>query len=102
MNKVSLPSSRSNNSESSPAQTQFRQSMLLSEVIARMIDELGIMNRRTWSDHLSVTVASVSQWTTGKNVPRPDKLLAIVNRVRQSGLAEAREALEEFERLANR
>ena len=76
-------------------------SLTLTKFLVEMIDHCPIMNRSQWAAHLQITRAALSQWVSGKNVPRPDRLLAIIDFGRRSDSEDVRRLMAEFDSIAN-
>jgi hypothetical protein len=69
-------------------------------VLARLLDSTP-RSRREWSALLGITPAAISAWTTGKNLPRPEMLLAVLRIVKSEVGAGAR-VLKDFDSVASK
>jgi hypothetical protein len=73
----------------------------LADILGMCFDGSKLMTRDQWATCLNVTLPSISQWVAGKNVPRPETLIAVIEQLQQHCDLGAVRLLEQFEAIAS-
>lgn len=75
---------------------------LFSIALLNLIDSSGIFTRSQWSQYLLVTEAAISQWLTGKTIPKSDHLKNILLFLENFETDDVRKYLLDFYEMADK